>query len=122
MRTFTVIFLFFATLAAYAHESDDSDHFIRNVNELSQWCKSEAQYRYMLQNIPTYNWSAKTFNKGNMIQVKGRLKVNYEYVTIDCRAVVGSRREDAIIEIDDPSLPSRTIVVEPASGVNVIVR
>jgi len=122
MRKFTFAFLLCIAFAALAHESDDSDHFIRNVNELNQWCLAEAQYRYLLQNIPTYNWMSNTSSKGSIIYVKGQITAHHDHISVNCRANLGSRKEDAIIEIDDPSLPPKTIVIEPASGVNVIVR
>lgn len=82
----------------------DHTRTIDQASDLVPWCKSEAEARYVAKNIPTYQWTASYYERGNVFYVDGHLRVHDNDVAVSCRIARGAREEYATIEIADPSL------------------
>lgn len=100
-RIITAFFLMGVTSLAFGH---DGDRVIHQGSELVDWCKSEAEARYIAKNITPYQWSASYHDQSNVLYVDGRLRVHDNDVTVSCRIASGARERYATIEIDDPGL------------------
>ena len=72
---------------------------ISQANDLVPWCKAEAEARYVARNITPYNWTASYHERGNVLYVDGKLRVDGEDVAVHCRIAGGARDEYATIEI-----------------------
>lgn len=93
--------LLIATLTAYPNH----DYIVINkASELVPWCRAEAEARYVALGMTPYQWSASYSDRGKMLQVTGRLRVDGEDVQVRCRIARGARDHYATIEIDDPRL------------------
>ena len=84
--------------------AQDSQRVINEASELAKWCKAEAEARYVAKNIPTFQWTASHYSKGNALYAEGRLRVHGDDVVVKCRIARGAREEYGIVEIADPEL------------------
>ena len=88
-----------APLAAHEHERT-----IAQASDLVQWCRSEAEARYVAKGLQTYQWTSSYHDSGNLLAVDGKLRVHGDDVAVHCRVARGAREEYASIEIEDSSL------------------
>jgi len=98
----TTLLLLFA-VPAWGHDPDDHhDREVHQASELVPWCRQEAEARYIGRGETTHQWSARHSDRGNMLSVEGRLRVEGRDVQVKCRIARGAREQYATIEIDDP--------------------
>ena len=84
-----------------AHEHDH-DPVIQRASELVPWCRSEAEAHYVGRGETTYQWTSSYHDRGNVLHVEGKLRVEGADVTVQCRIARGARRHYASIEFTDP--------------------
>jgi len=89
------ILLLTGPTSAFGHEHG----IISQASDLVSWCKAEAEARYVARNITPYNWTASYHERGNVLYVDGKLRVDGEDVAVHCRIASGARDEYATIEI-----------------------
>jgi hypothetical protein len=77
---------------------------IDSAGDLVQWCKSEVEARYIAKGITPYQWTARYFDKSNVLHVEARLRVHEEDVEVSCRLARGARVMYMAVEIGDPAL------------------
>ena len=101
-----------ALATASAHDPDpdhphDPHHghaVIERASELVPWCRAEAERRFVAKGLTPYQWSASYHDRGKMLNVTGRLRVEGRDVDVRCSVVRGAREYDASIQIDDDRL------------------
>ncbi|ENO84008.1 hypothetical protein [Thauera linaloolentis] len=71
----------------------------RQGGELLSWCQSEAQAYFVGKGIPTYQWSARHYERGNVLFVEGSIRANGSDVPVTCRVAKGARERHAIVEV-----------------------
>lgn len=96
-------------LVAGAHSDDRHDHHdhhqvIDRASQLVPWCRAEAEERFVAKGLTPYQWSASYHDRGKMLHVSGRLRVEGRDVEVRCRIARGSNDHYATIEIDDDRL------------------
>jgi len=74
------------------------------AGDLLPWCRQEAEAHYVGLGFPTYQWTARYKQDGNMLVVEGKLRVHQDDVPVRCRVPQNARERYAVIEIDDPVL------------------
>lgn len=99
MRLATAI----AVLAMSSTASAGKHHEIEflQASELLPWCQMEAQAYFAGKGIPTYQWTARYYESGNVLFVEGRIRVNGNDVPVNCRVAKGARERYVIVEVDD---------------------
>ncbi len=98
MRGLVCLALMLASIQVLAHDEDIPIH---NLQELHDWCKAESEAYYVGKSIAPYNWSASSWEKGDVLFVKGRWLIKSSYITVECRVAKGARRKYAVYQIQD---------------------
>ena len=101
MKNIVIIISLASAFPAIAH---DRPRTIDLSEDLVEWCKSEAESRYVGKNIAFSNWSANFYDRDGVIYVEGSLRAHGSNVNVKCRIAKGAREEYAVIEIADPTL------------------
>ena len=78
--------------------------YYKRASELVPWCRAEAERRFVAKGLTPYQWSASYHDRGKMLNVTGRLRVEGRDVDVRCSVVRGAREYDASIQIDDDRL------------------
>lgn len=81
----------------YPHEP-----IIPTSGDLVPWCRQAAEARYVAAGVRTYQWAARHSDRGNMLSVEGRLRVENRDVAVTCRIARGAHLGSITVEIDDP--------------------
>jgi hypothetical protein len=94
-----------AALPAAAHDTsashDDLTHQERTISAASQlapWCRAEAEAIVIARGGTPYQWTASYHDRGKLLHVEGRLRVDGEDVSVQCRIARGARESHATIE------------------------
>lgn len=72
-----------------------------NASELRSWCEDEARAHFVGKGVTTYQWSARHYEKGNVLHVEGKIRANGEDVPVSCRVAKGARERYAVVEIKE---------------------
>ncbi|MBD9370440.1 hypothetical protein [Xanthomonas sp. XNM01] len=75
---------------------------VSNSGDLVSWCRQAAEARYVAAGVNTYQWAARHSDRGNMLSVEGRLRVEKRDVKVNCRIARGAHVGAITVEIDDP--------------------
>ncbi len=102
MRLATAVILTVAFSAASAQQYDEQ--VFNQASELVPWCKSEAEARYIAKGITPFQWTARYYDRSNVLYVEGKLRAHGDDVPVTCRVARGARERYATVEIDDPTL------------------
>lgn len=81
----------------YPHEP-----IVSSSGDLVPWCRQAVEARYVAAGVPTYQWAARHSDRGNLLSVEGRLRVDKRDVKVSCRIARGAHVGSATIEIEDP--------------------
>ena len=103
MKRLAYLVLMLLPPLAYAH---DEDIPINDTSELLKWCKTETEDYYLAKGITPYNWTASWREEGNTLLVKGRVRVESEDVSIECRISTGAKKQYMVFEIKNEGLIS----------------
>jgi hypothetical protein len=87
-----------------SHAPHHGHAIIDRASELVPWCRAEAERRFVAKGLTPYQWSASYHDRGKMLSVSGRLRVEGRDVEVRCSVVRGAREYDASIQIDDDRL------------------
>ncbi len=60
------------------------------ASELMPWCQSQAQAHFAGMGIPTYQWTARFYEKGNTLFVEGKIRANGNDVPVTCQVAKGA--------------------------------
>lgn len=73
------------------------DRVLTSASMLVPWCRAEAEARVVAQGGTPYQWSASYRDRGKVLEVDGRLRVDGEDVLVQCRVARGARERYATI-------------------------
>jgi hypothetical protein len=112
MSPFLLIPLHLALASASTDDPDTGHHHdphhghavIDRASQLVPWCRAEAERRFVAKGLTPYQWSSSYHDRGKMLNVTGRLRVEGRDVEVRCSVVRGAREYDASIQIDDDRL------------------
>lgn len=90
---------FSSTLAAQEQPYHELE--FHQAQELTPWCQSEARAYFAGKGIATYQWSARYYEKGNLLIVEGTIRANGNDVPVTCRVAKGARERYAVVEVSD---------------------
>ena len=93
-----------ASLSTTAVAQEYNEIVFNQASELVPWCKSEAEARYIARGITPFQWTARYYDRSNVLFVEGKLRADGEDVPVNCRVARGARERYATVEIDDPRL------------------
>ena len=96
MRTVLLALLF--TAPAHAHEAGH-EPVITTGSELLEWCRRETEAAEVGAGRQPVNWRARHYEKGNVLVVEGRWRVDGKDVEIECRLPRGARAEHVEITV-----------------------
>ena len=87
------------SLVAQQHPYHELKFF--QASELLPWCQSEARTSFAARNIPTYQWTGRYFERGNLLMVEGKIRASGHDIPVTCTAAKGARERDVVVEIGD---------------------
>ncbi len=90
-----------SSLAAQQNPRTRHEQTFFSASELRSWCESEARTRFVAKNIPTYQWTARYVEDGNLLVVEGKIRAHGDDAPVSCRVAKGARERDAVVEISD---------------------
>ena len=64
------------------------------------WCRTEAEARVVARGGTPYQWTASYRDRGKVLEVDGKLRVDGADVAVRCRVARGARERYATIELD----------------------
>jgi hypothetical protein len=99
IRMLTSLFLGLACASAMAGRGEVA---INSASELRDWCKSESEAAFIGKGFSPQNWSARYFDEGNDLVVKGQWRVDAGFLTVECRIVRGGKAQDASMNLQGP--------------------
>lgn len=73
---------------------------VHQASELVSWCEAEARAHFVGRGATPYQWTASYHERGNVLHVAGRLRVDGDDIAVRCRIARGARLQHGIIEID----------------------
>jgi hypothetical protein len=79
--------------------ADPDDVPIHQGSELLDWCRAESEAHFVAQAKTAYNWTARHVERGNMLVVEGRWRVDADDVAVECLVARGARRSYATMEM-----------------------
>jgi hypothetical protein len=79
-----------------AHEVDVP---ITTGSELLEWCRTESERQFVAAGKPAYNWTARHQERGNLLQVEGRWRVEGVRHAVVCRVARGALPEHATVSV-----------------------
>ena len=74
------------------------ERVIASASTLVPWCRAEAEARVVAGGGTPYQWTASWRDRGNVLEVDGRLRVDGEPVAVRCRIARGARDRYATLE------------------------
>ncbi|MFY2763706.1 hypothetical protein [Arenimonas sp. MALMAid1274] len=80
----------------------EHDRVFQRASELVPWCKAEAEAHFVGRGETTYQWTSSYHDRGNVLHVEGKLRVEGADIGVHCRIARGAREQYATIEISDP--------------------
>lgn len=107
MKLPAALLLVIALPAAAVEPVAETDHLhheriFQRASELVPWCRSEAEAHFVGRGETFYQWTSSYHDRGNVLHVEGKLRVEGADVTVQCRIARGAREQYATIEITDP--------------------
>ncbi len=75
---------------------------ITTAGDLVPWCRQAAEARYVAAGVRTYQWASSHSDRGSLLSVEGRLRVERRDVKVSCRIARGAPAGTATVEIVDP--------------------
>ena len=102
VRHFAAIAL--VVLSSSAKAQQYNPIVFNQASELIPWCKAEAEARYIEKGVTPYQWTARYYERSNVLYVEGKLRANDKDVPVNCRVARGAREQYATIEIEDSTL------------------
>lgn len=74
-----------------------AERSFRQASELAAWCREEAEAAIVARGQTPYQWRASHHERGNMLHVEGKLRVDGEDLAVACRAARGARERYAVM-------------------------
>jgi hypothetical protein len=93
---------FLLVLACSSAMAGRGEVAINSASELRDWCKSESEAAFIGRGLSPQNWSARYFDEGNDLVVKGQWRVDAGFLTVECRVARGGRGQDASMSLQGP--------------------
>jgi hypothetical protein len=84
---------------SFAAIADSDDIPINNGSELLDWCRQESEARFVGAGKQAYNWTARHVERGNLLVVEGKWRVEGNDLAVECRVARGARREYATMDL-----------------------
>ena len=99
----SLLALFLATAVTAAPsptvaEDVHHDRVIASASLLAPWCRTEAEARIVAQGGTPYQWTASYRDRGKVLEVDGKLRVDGRDVAVRCRVARGAQERFATIE------------------------
>lgn len=95
VRASSCLLLLMASSAMGAH----TDRIINSATELRDWCRDESEAAIIGRGDTPNNWTARYWDEGNVLNVKGNWRVGAANVTVDCSIARGARAEYASMTV-----------------------
>ncbi len=95
-----LLFLLALPVSAHGDGDIDEERVISLASQLAPWCRDEAEAIVIGRGGTPYQWTASYRDRGDRLQVDGRLRVDGEDVAVRCRIARGARERYASIEFD----------------------
>jgi hypothetical protein len=70
-----------------------ADRIISSASELRDWCRDESEASIIGRGQTPNNWTARYWDEGNVLNVKGNWRVGASQVTVECSIARGARAE-----------------------------
>ena len=87
-----------APSAPVVDEDIHHERVIASASTLVPWCRAEAEARVVAGGGTPYQWTASWRDRGNVLEVDGRLRVDGEPVAVRCRIARGAQERYATLE------------------------
>lgn len=97
MIRWSCLLLLMASSAMAAH----GDRMINSAGELRDWCRHESDASIIGRGQTPANWTARYWDEGNVLNVKGNWRVGAAEVTVTCSIARGARSEYASMTVQD---------------------
>jgi hypothetical protein len=78
----------------------DHEIVINSASQLVPWCRTEAEAHFIGQGASVYQWTASYHDRGKVLHVNGKLRVDGKDVAVSCRIARGARERYATIEFN----------------------
>ena len=79
-------------------EDTHHDRVIVSASGLVPWCRTEAEARVVARGGTPYQWTASYRDRGKVLEVDGKLRVDGADVAVRCRVARGARERYATLE------------------------
>jgi len=98
LRCVVVLGLLLSCGTAFAHEDDVP---IQTASELRDWCQHETEAFFVGNGKTPYNWVASYVERGNVLNVTGKWRVDSKEVEVECAVARGAQRRYATFHVHE---------------------
>lgn len=84
------------------HPDDLHERVIHRASDLVPWCREEAEAIVIGRGGTPYQWTASWHDRGDVIHVDGKLRVDGKDIGVSCRIARGARERYASLEFNEP--------------------
>jgi uncharacterized membrane protein len=102
MKRMTLALILFAA-SAIAH---DRDAPINTASELRDWCKDESEAALIAKGNSPFNWTARYWDQGNTLMVKGQWRISGSNVAVECSVARGAQARFATMSAQESTQES----------------
>ena len=79
------------TMMAASAIAYDRDAVINTASELRDWCKAESEAALIAKGDSPFNWTARYWDQGNTLMVKGQWRLSGSNVAVECSVARGTQ-------------------------------
>jgi len=98
VKRFAAVWFGVLALSAFAHGEDLP---IETSSELRDWCRTQTREYFVDQGKTPFNWTASHRTQGNLLEVRGKWRIDGVDVMVECHVARGAKRADASFSLGE---------------------